>query len=287
MDDNETNRRILQEMLTNWHMRPTVVADGKAALKALQEAREQGRSYQLILIDANMPEMDGYALAEEIKKHPELGNAFIMMLSSAGLRGDSAHCRELGLTAYLTKPVKPAVLLDAILAAVGISPEKRAQAPLITRHSLIRARARYEILLAEDNIINQKLAVKILENRGHRVTVVENGEEVLDALEKGPFDVILMDVQMPMMDGFQATREIRRREVATKAHQPIVAMTAHAMVGDREKCLEAGMDGYISKPLKPLDLLRTIDEILARRPREEEEEPVLPAEEDNKEPRPS
>ncbi len=158
---------------------------------------------------------------------------------------------------------------------------------MITRHSIAQNRSRYSVLLAEDNIINQKLAVKILENRGHRVTVVENGEEVLDALEKGPFDLILMDVQMPMMDGFQATREIRRREVATKARQPIVAMTAHAMVGDREKCLEAGMDGYISKPLKPLDLLRTIDEILARRPREEEEEPVLPVEEDNEEPRPS
>jgi len=210
-----------------------------------------------------------------------------MLLSSSGFRGDSTRCRDLGLAAYLTKPVKQSLLLDAVMMSLGDKEAPAGQARLITRHSIAQNRSRYSVLLAEDNIINQKLAVKILENRGHRVTVVENGEEVLDALEKGPFDVILMDVQMPMMDGFQATREIRRREVATKAHQPIVAMTAHAMVGDREKCLEAGMDGYISKPLKPLDLLRTIDEILARRPREEEEEPVLPAEEDNKEPRPS
>ncbi len=287
VDDNATNRRILHEMLSHWGMRPVTVDGAQAALLALQQARLEGRPFRLMLTDANMPEMDGFDLAARIKEEPHYKDMLIMLLSSSGFRGDSSRCRDLGLAAYLTKPVKQSLLLDAVMMSLGDKEAPAGQARLITRHSIAQNRSRYSVLLAEDNIINQKLAVKILENRGHRVTVVENGEEVLDALEKGPFDLILMDVQMPMMDGFQATREIRRREVATKAHQPIVAMTAHAMVGDREKCLEAGMDGYISKPLKPLDLLRTIDEILARRPREEEEEPVLPVEVDNEEPRPS
>jgi len=266
VDDNETNRRILHEMLTNWHMRPTVVADGKTALKALREAREHGRSYQLILIDANMPEMDGYALAEEIKKHPELGNAFIMMLSSAGFRGEAARCRKLGLSAYLTKPIKQSYLLDAIMLALGAGVRKPgdAQAPFITRHSLSRARGQYKILLAEDNVINQKLAVRILERREHQVKVAANGVEALEFLEKEPFDLVLMDVQMPKMDGYQATAEIRKAEAGTDRHLPIVAMTAHAMKGDREKCLEAGMDDYLSKPLKPYDLLKKIEYVVNR-----------------------
>jgi signal transduction histidine kinase/CheY-like chemotaxis protein/ligand-binding sensor domain-containing protein len=266
VDDNETNRRILQEMLTNWHMRPTVVEDAKTALIALREAREEGRTFQLILIDANMPEMDGYALAEEIKKHPELGNAFIMMLSSAGFRGEAARCRKLGLSAYLTKPIKQSYLLDAIMLALGTGVHKpgTAEMPLITRHSLSKARQQYHVLLAEDNIINQKLAVRILERREHQVKVANNGEEALEFLEKEPFDLILMDVQMPRMDGYQATAAIREKEIGTDKHIPIVAMTAHAMKGDREKCLESGMDDYISKPLKPYDLLKKIEYVVNR-----------------------
>jgi len=188
----------------------------------------------------------------------------IMMLSSAGLRGDSAHCRELGLAAYLTKPVKPALLLDAIMLALGTAPDKRAEAPLITRHSLNQVHTRYSILLTEDNIINQKLAVRILENRGHRVTIAGNGAEALEALNRDRFDVVLMDVQMPVLDGLQATAEIRRRELATGGHVPIIAMTAHAMAGDRERCISAGMDDYVSKPLKPLDLLKTMQHTVDR-----------------------
>jgi PAS domain S-box-containing protein len=267
VDDNETNRRILQEMLTNWHMRPTVVEDAATALKVLREARDEGRSFQLILIDANMPEMDGYALAEEIKKHPDLGNSFIMMLSSAGFRGEAARCRKLGLSAYLTKPIKQSYLLDAIMLALGAGAHKTAasgEAPFITRHSLSKARQHYNVLLAEDNIINQKLAVRILERREHKVTVANNGAEALELMDKEKFDLILMDVQMPKMDGYQTTAAIRQKEIGTENHMPIMAMTAHAMKGDREKCLEAGMDDYISKPLKPYDLLKKIEYVVNR-----------------------
>ncbi len=177
-------------MLTNWHMRPTVVEDAASALRALQEAREKGQTFQLILIDANMPEMDGYALAEEIKKHPELGNSFIMMLSSAGFRGEAARCRKLGLSAYLTKPIKQSYLLDAIMLALGTGvhkPGAGGQAPFITRHSLSKARQQFNILLAEDNVINQKLAVRILERREHKVKVANNGAEAMEWLEKETF----------------------------------------------------------------------------------------------------
>ncbi|MBN1939957.1 MAG: response regulator [Candidatus Aminicenantes bacterium] len=267
VDDNETNRRILHEMLTNWHMRPTVVEDAATALKVLREAREKGQTFQLILIDANMPEMDGYTLAEEIKKHPELGNSFIMMLSSAGFRGEAARCRKLGLSAYLTKPIKQSYLLDAIMLALGTGvhkPGSGGQAPFITRHSLSKARQQFNILLAEDNVINQKLAIRILERREHKVKVANNGAEAMEWLEKEKFDLILMDVQMPKMDGYQATAAIREKEIGTDEHLPIVAMTAHAMKGDREKCLEAGMDDYISKPLKPYDLLKKIEFVVNR-----------------------
>jgi len=277
VDDNATNRRILHEMISHWGMKPTAVDSAATALVAMKQALDEGRPFRLMLTDANMPEVDGFDLAAKIKEEPIYKDTLIMMLSSSGFRGDSTRCRDLGLAAYLTKPVKQSLLLDAVMMSLGDKDEAAGQGTLITRHSIAQNRARYNVLLAEDNIINQKLAVKILENRGHKVTVVENGEEAVETLDKGTFDVILMDVQMPKMDGFQATREIRRREVATKKHQPIIAMTAHAMVGDKEKCLEAGMDGYISKPLKPLDLLRSIDELLASRSGEKGEEPVLPA----------
>jgi PAS domain S-box-containing protein len=259
VDDNAANRRILNDMLTHWGLKPTSAESAAGALEFLRRANAVGYPYRLIITDANMPEMDGFMLAAEIQKDKDFGSPVIMMLSSAGIRGDSARCRELGLTAYLTKPVKQSLLFDAILLALGSAAEKKGEAQLITRHSILQTRARYTVLLAEDNVINQKLAVRILENRGHRVTVVGNGEEALAALEQGAFDVVLMDVQMPAMDGFQATAEIRRRERETGGHLPIVAMTAHAMAGDREKCLDAGMDDYVSKPLKPLDLLKAIE----------------------------
>jgi len=264
VDDNATNRRILHDMLTHWGLKPILAESGSRALMLLRQGLETGSPFRLIITDANMPVMDGFELAAKIKSLPEFGDLIIMMLSSAGLRGDSALCRRLGLTAYLTKPVKQSLLLDAIMLALGTSSERGTETPLITRYSITQTRARYSVLVAEDNVINQKLAVRILENRGHRVTVAANGEEALAALERGPFDAILMDVQMPKMDGFQATAEIRRRERTMGGHQPIIAMTAHAMAGDRENCLEAGMDDYVSKPLKPLDLLKTIDQVIER-----------------------
>jgi len=264
VDDNATNRRILRDMLSHWGLKPALAESGDRALTLLREAQAAGRSFPLIITDANMPGMDGFDLAAEIKKIPGYEKAMIMMLSSAGFRGDSARCRELGFSAYLTKPVKQSLLLEAVQLALGTHSEKSVDVDLITRHSLSEAGARFKILLAEDNVINQKLAVRILENRGHRVVVAGNGEEALEAIEKNIFDVVLMDIQMPKMDGYQATKEIRRRELETGDHLPIVAMTAHAMSGDREKCLEAGMDDYVSKPLKPLDLLKTIDGVVEK-----------------------
>jgi two-component system, sensor histidine kinase and response regulator len=272
VDDNATNRRILVEMLTHWGLRPTAVEGAIPGLAALAEARESGHPFRLVLTDAHMPEVDGFELADRIKHDPNDCNLLVMMLSSSGFRGDSARCRELGLTAFLTKPIKQSQLLDAILMALGTSAAPLKSTPLITRHDLSQAHARYDILLTEDNIINQKLAVRILENRGHRVTVAGNGREALEAVKQKNFDAVLMDVQMPVMDGFQATAAIREMEKAGGRRLPIIAMTAHAMADDRAKCLDAGMDDYVSKPLKPMDLLRTIEEVVVRMGRPERKE---------------
>jgi len=254
VDDNATNRQILLKMLTNWHTNPTAVESGARAMTTLREAQGLGRIFPLILLDAHMPEMDGFALAECIKKNPDWKTATIMMLSSAGQRGDAQRCRELGVAAYLNKPVRQGELLDAILAALGTRPIKEAPPNLVTRHSLREKSNHLRILLVEDNTVNQVLAVRLLEKRGHTVAVAGNGKEGLAALEKQPFDLVLMDVQMPEMDGFEATAAIREKEKTSGNHLPIIAMTAHAMVGDKERCLEAGMDDYITKPIRVEEL---------------------------------
>jgi CheY-like chemotaxis protein len=254
VDDNRTNRQILLRMLANWHTLPLAVESGSKAVSTLSEAQGLGRNFPLILLDAQMPEMDGFALAECIKRNPQWGSATIMMLSSAPQRGDAKRCREIGVAAYLTKPVGQAELLDAILTALGTKPVKEAMPALVTRHSLRETGNQLRILLAEDNPINQVLAVRLLEKRGHSVTVAGNGKEALAALEKRSFDLVFMDVQMPEMDGFEATAAIRQKEKTSANHQPIIAMTAHAMVGDKERCLEAGMDDYITKPIRPQEL---------------------------------
>jgi two-component system, sensor histidine kinase and response regulator len=260
VDDNATNRQILLKMLANWRADPTAVESGAKAIICLREASGLGRHFPLILLDAQMPEMDGFALAESIRKNPEWGTATIMMLSSAGQPGDAKRCREMGVAAYLTKPVRQGELLDAILTALGTRQIKATPPALVTRHSLRENRAALRILLAEDNPVNQMLAVRLLEKRGHSVTVAGNGKEALAALDHQGFDLILMDVQMPEMDGFEATTAIRGLEKQTGLHLPIIAMTAHAMVGDKERCLAAGMDDYITKPFQPADLM----ELLAR-----------------------
>ncbi len=265
VDDNSTNRQILLKMLQTWHTLPTGVESGAKAIVTLGEAKGLGRTFPLILLDAQMPEMDGFAVAEAIKRNPDWRAATVMMLSSAGLRGDAMRCRELGISAYLTKPVRQSELLDAILTALGTRTKGGSEKPLITRHSLRENRGHLRILLAEDNPVNQLVALRLLEKQGHIVTVAANGRKALEAMEKESFEVILMDVQMPEMDGWEATRSIREKEQKTGGHIPIVAVTAHAMKGDEERCLTAGMDYYLTKPLRTLDLLAILEKIMNQR----------------------
>jgi two-component system sensor histidine kinase/response regulator len=267
VDDNRTNRRILEGMLKRWAMRSTCVEHGEDALAQLTGAREAGEPYGLILTDMHMPKMDGFTLIERIRQRPELSTATIMMLTSAGHRGDAARCQELGVAAYLLKPIRQSELREAIARVLGAR-EQDGAIPLITRFSLQDARepsAFLRVLLAEDNLVNQRLAVRLLEKRGHRVVVASNGREALEALEKDSFDLVFMDVQMPEMDGLEATAAIRERETRSGLHQPIIALTAHAMKGDREKCLAGGMDGYLTKPIRPQELDDILEDYLARR----------------------
>ncbi len=272
VDDNATNRRILQETLLGWQMNPTLTKDQSEAIAALQQAAERGTPFPLVLLDAQMPGTDGFSLVERLRQSAPLVGSVAIMLTSAGLRGDAARCRELGIGAYLSKPIKRADLLAAIRLALGAKNQSEENHSLVTVHSLRETRGRLNILLAEDNLINQKVAVRLLEKRGHTVTVAETGKQVLEMLEMShepPFDLVLMDVQMPEMDGLQATAAIREREGGGK-RLPIIAMTAHAMVGDKERCLQAGMDGYTSKPLQIHELLATIENVL------HEEKPARP-----------
>ncbi len=208
-----------------------------------------------------MPEMDGFTLAEQIQRRPELAGATIMMLTSAGRMGDAARCRELGISAYLVKPIRQEELLEAICLVLQKSQPKKTH-KLVTRHTLREERHRLRILLAEDNRVNQTLAARLLQKRGHAVTIVEDGKAALAALEAGSFDLVLMDVQMPEMDGLEATAAIRGMERSAGGHIPIIAMTAHALVGDQERCLAAGMDGYISKPIRTSQLFATIESLV-------------------------
>ena len=258
VDDNATNRRILEAMLKRWMMLPALAKGGEAALALLQENAALGKAFPLILIDAQMPGMDGFTLADRIKQNPELSAATVMMLTSMGQRGDAARCRELGISAYLIKPIRQSELLDAIMTAIG-QPQGDDRPRLVTRHLLRETRQKLRILLAEDNPVNRELAVRLLEKRGHQVVVAHNGRQTIATLETQSFDLVLMDVQMPEMDGFQATAAIREKEKATGSHLRIIAMTAHAMKGDKERCLAAGMDGYVSKPINTEQLFETIE----------------------------
>ncbi len=258
VDDNPTNRRILGEMLRNWGMRPELAPSGAEAITLLQEADRRGVSFALLLVDAQMPGMDGFTLVQRLRQQSDLRKITIMMLTSAGQRGDAARCRELGIAAYLVKPIVQSQLFDAVLNVLATKDQQPHEVPLVTRHSLREARQNLRILLAEDNIVNQVLVCRLLEKHGHRVVVANNGRKAMEELEKEKFDLVLMDVSMPEMDGFEAVAAIRAKEGATQTHVPIVAMTAHAMKGDRENCLAAGMDAYISKPVQPKELLEII-----------------------------
>jgi two-component system, sensor histidine kinase and response regulator len=267
VDDNKTNRRILEGMLRRWHMKPHSVEGGPTALAELVSAHANGAPYALVVTDMHMPGMDGFTLVEQIRQRGELAAATIMMLTSAGHRGDAERCKELGVAAYLLKPIRQSELREAIAKVLGVHTQTGA-IPLVTRYSLGDARDPEEmlrVLVAEDNAVNQRLITRLLEKRGHRVMVASNGLQALDALEKEPFDLVLMDVQMPEMDGLEATLALRQRENGSEKHQQIVALTAHAMKGDEEKCLAAGMDGYLSKPVRADELDEMLEKQLAMR----------------------
>jgi two-component system sensor histidine kinase/response regulator len=254
VDDNGVNRRVLHEQLTRWRMRPVVVNGGQAALDALTEAARAGRPFSLVVLDAHMPDLDGFMVAEQMGGRPELARPTIMMLSSSGQLGDAARCRQLGIAAHLTKPVRQTELLQAIRRVLsGVAP-----APTGPRAVTIPIAARH-VLLAEDNLVNERLAVALLTRRGHRVTVARNGLEALDLFDHQVFDTILLDIQMPEMGGLEVSRAIRDRERARGGHVWIVAMTAHAMQRDRDRCIEAGMDEYLSKPIDRLALFDAVE----------------------------
>jgi two-component system sensor histidine kinase/response regulator len=265
VEDNLTNRRILTEMLLQLAARPVAAANAQESLSLLHRAAQQGSPFSAVLIDSNIPETDGLDLALQVQNSCEVGCVIPMLLTCDAQQGDVARCRALGFTDYLTKPVRRAELRAAVARSLTshrqlpslctVEPSYKRPIDDVAQSRPLRS---LRILLAEDNPVNQRLAARMLEKEGHEVAVAANGREALAAWLKKPFDLILMDMQMPEMDGFQTTLAIRRAEVASKLHIPIVALTAHAISGYRERCLAAGMDGYISKPFRKNDLLDII-----------------------------
>jgi PAS domain S-box-containing protein len=262
VDDNATNRRILEELLSQWRMKPKAVAGAREALAELERAARARRPYALVLLDGNMPGMDGFGLAAAIRRRPRVARASVMMLTSSPRPDDRARCAELGISSYLMKPVKQSDLLDTLMGVLAVpgAAQPRAATPARPRPGS----RRLKVLVAEDNIVNQQVALGMLERAGHEAVVVENGREALAALERRAFDLVLMDVQMPELDGLEATGAIRERERSTGAHVPIVAVTAHAMKGDAERCLAAGMDAYLVKPLQATELDAVIERLFGR-----------------------
>jgi signal transduction histidine kinase/CheY-like chemotaxis protein len=268
VDDNATNRLILTEVLTTWGAKPVAVEDAAAALLALRSAAALGRPFPIALIDGMMPVMDGLGLAANIRRDPAIARMRLLLLTSAGRPDDTAAHESLDISVCLTKPVRQSELLDALMTTLaqeigwteGQSNSDRRDDGCdrtSTGHGL-------RILLAEDHVVNQKVAVHMLERMGHTIAVAQNGREALDAIEAAEFDVVLMDLQMPVMDGLVAIRIIRQREMTTGAHLPVVALTAHAMAGDKDRCLAAGFDGYLSKPIRQAELRAGLEEIRLR-----------------------
>ncbi len=264
VDDSPKSRSILTEILKSWKMKPTEADSGEEARALIERAKSAGNPFSMAIIDAYMPGMDSFIIAQELKHHSELAKSTIIMLSAAENKNDASPWQRLGITSFITKPINQKILYREMLKIVGNKKEEDSRIPEISTPQHAPSRECYRILLAEDNIINQKVAFYMLEKLGHQVKAAHNGEEAISALEKNIFDLILMDVQMPKMDGFEATAIIREKEAKTGKHIPIIAMTAHAMKGDREKCLEAGMDDYISKPLNSDELSRTIERVMRK-----------------------
>jgi CheY-like chemotaxis protein len=243
-------------------MKPSSAAGAEHAIRLLNEAQAGGTPFGLMVVDCHMPDIDGFMLVEWIQRLPALNGLVIVMLTSGGQRGDALRCKELGIAAYLIKPVLQSDLLDALLDVLGSQQGVEKPAKLVTRHTLREGRAPLRILLTEDNVVNQRLASRLLEKEGHVVVVAEDGAKALKACKENTFDLILMDVQMPVMDGIEATAAIRETEQTSGHHIPIIAMTAHAMAGDRQRFLKAGMDGYVSKPIHSRELLEAIESVL-------------------------
>jgi CheY-like chemotaxis protein len=263
VDDNPTNLRILTEMLRLWGMRATSVASAPAALEVIQRGAERGEPYRIIVTDVHMPDMDGFDLVRRLRRDPALAQMPVLMLTSGEHVGDRGRCRDLNVFAYLAKPVRRQELRNALVSAVQDQHERtegsgKLQASPVRRR-LIEQGAELCILLAEDNSVNQRVACKILEKAGHRVVVASNGIDALSLADERRFDLILMDIQMPRMGGFEAAAAIRERQKLTGEYTPIIAMTAHAMEGDRERCLTAGMDDYIPKPIRAADLINLVN----------------------------
>jgi len=266
VDDNLTNRRVLTGLLSRWGMRPTAAASAEEAILLLRRSVLQQDPFNLVLTDVHMPGTDGFHLAGLIMNTPDLAEPLIVMLTSGEQRGDAARCRELGVAAYLVKPIRRAELWAAILNALERRPEPNPGIPqtenwtqpsVAEHHTLSRAKVR--ILLAEDNAVNRRVVCRILEKAGYDVVAVADGKEALKRLRAGSFDLVLMDIQMPDMDGFEATRAIRQQEKQTADHIPIIALTAHALSSDREHCLEAGADDYITKPINARSFLNLVE----------------------------
>src|SRR5213083_979618 len=257
VDDNETNRRIVRDMLGAEGVAVHEAARADAGLAALRRAAGAGTPFDLAILDAQMPERDGFALATAIRGDPDLAPTRLLILTSAGQRGDGERCRQLGIQAYLTKPIARADLVEAVGTVLAGTASAPGGADLVTRHSIAESRHALRILLAEDNPVNQQVATAMLLKRGHQVDVVSNGREAVDAVARERYDVVLMDIQMPEMDGFEATAKIRA--LPQSRTLPIIALTAHALSGERERCLERGMSGYLAKPFKAHDLFAVVE----------------------------
>ena len=265
VDDNAVNRRILDATLRRWFMKPVLTESGNAGVAAMREHKTAGTPFPLVLIDAEMSEMDGFSVAQTIKEDPELAGTTLLMLTSALRQGDGARCRALGIAGYLIKPISQTELLEVILSVRGLRSDGPDRLQVLPP-SLRESRRQLRILVAEDNKVNQLVASRLLGKRGHTVVVAGNGREALAALDgsdSGGFDLILMDVQMPGMDGFETTQIIRAREKSSGTRLRIIAMTANAMKGDEQRCLAAGMDGYVSKPIQIEQLFKTIDSVFS------------------------
>jgi CheY-like chemotaxis protein len=267
VDDNETNRRILEAMLGHWGFKTLSAESGAKALTTLDRSGNAGQSVALLVTDLHMPEMDGFELIAAVRRHPVFESLPILLLTSSASPGDQQRSEELRVAGRLLKPVKQSLLLDNIMRIMAGPAGGRDRSPVESAPAAPAPGApgeSFRVLLAEDNPVNVKFALKLLERVGHRVTVAGNGREAIDLWAPDAFDLVLMDVQMPEMDGLDATRAIRLKEKDLEVHTPIIAMTANAMAGDREMCIQAGMDGYVTKPVKKDVLFAEVRRVMAK-----------------------